>query len=914
MGIKYQLRATTLVPLFIIAILFSIAFNYQFAKEINQEQKKLGFSTIRQLLPAAELALLNNDRLTLQGLINASVINPDIKSASFYDKNMRLVAYQGDTHIIVPSQYSTSITDEGIHVTQLDNYTLNFVSPISLPPVNLYKKKSLNSTLLARYQPKEILGWISIDLDTKTATIKIYRMLIITMFITFVGLFLGLAVNHFLSRTVYTPIGRLRKSMARILHNEFETPIKQSSNGELGMIEQGIIHLQQAYLTSLTELEQNIEIATADIQKHLESLEEQNIELCLNAKRLEKIGQKKSEFIANMSHEIRTPMNGIIGFTNVLLETNLSPSQIDYVDTIKTSAQNLISIINDILDYSKIEAGQLKLDHIPLDLRSCIDEVVTLLAPAAFRKQLKLYVIVESNLPSKLLGDPLRLKQVLTNLIGNAIKFTDQGHITIKATLNKETSNKAFINVSIIDTGIGLSPEEQTKLFKAFKQADISTTRRFGGTGLGLAISQKLIEKMGGQINLVSSPGQGATFSFHFETEKMSNTTPEAFWCRFKNKKILCFEHDKSSQAGLIQMLLLWQIEVEFCSSLNKIKPLLDRLDTYDLFLLSLDSPGVEHVNELINKHRKKTPKIIFNSYDHSKRQLSKPHPPVLTKPLGYKKLYDTIQNSLINEENFIVPQLAQPESTNELSNYSILIAEDDPINQFLFSSILHKYQARLNIVNNGLEALEQAKSHKFDLIIVDLQMPQMGGIETAKQIRSSINKNTETPIIAISATITSEQAGEFSANGINDTLEKPFDEEIFIQLIKKWVSQPVPAFEEIDAIDWQQCLARMNGNQEAAKELLYKFTTQLEQEKTALMTAFEQKDLCEVSNIAHRALGASCFLGLPFLQDSLKSLEAAINAQSSGSRITTLYNCALKDMDEVLTQAPQLLAQLDEH
>ncbi len=240
------------------------------------------------------------------------------------------------------------------------------------------------------FQANDVLGWLSVDIDTKSLLIKRYQMIIITIFITLFGLLMGLSIHYFLSKRIYLPLSRLRRSMRQILRNEFETEIRVSSKGELGIIEKGCAHLQKQYLNTMRDLGQHIEEATADLQQSLELLEEKNIELSLDKKKTEEKSRQKSEFIANMSHEIRTPMNGVIGFTNVLLESKLDPLQLDYVKTIKSSAQDLLGIINDILDFSKIDAGKLHLDCIPLDLRACIDEVLSLASPSAHKKGIDL--------------------------------------------------------------------------------------------------------------------------------------------------------------------------------------------------------------------------------------------------------------------------------------------------------------------------------------------------------------------------------------------------------------------------------------------------------------------------------------------------------------------------------------------
>ncbi len=396
LGIKYQLRITTLIPVFLVALFFAVFYNAQFNKDLNQHMSRLGEAYIRQLQPAVQFAMMRNDARTLQSLINASTINPEVQALAFYNSHGQLLAYRGGKHSLHKPFKPPQFTGDYIESKQTKPYTINFLAPITIPKFNLYSSapfKTLNNQ--QTLQADDILGWLSIDIDTQSILIKRYRMYIITIFITLIGLLISLTIQYFLSRRIYIPILRLRRSMKQILSNEFETQISVSSKGELGIIERGCSHLQKQYLNTIRDLNHHIEVATSDIQQSLELLEEKNIELSLERKKTEEKSRQKSEFIANMSHEIRTPMNGVIGFTNVLLESKLDNLQLDYVKTIKSSAQDLLSIINDILDYSKMDAGKLNLDCIPLDIRACIDEVLALTSPNANKKGMDLFQLLK---------------------------------------------------------------------------------------------------------------------------------------------------------------------------------------------------------------------------------------------------------------------------------------------------------------------------------------------------------------------------------------------------------------------------------------------------------------------------------------------------------------------------------------
>lgn len=605
-GIKYQLRITTLIPAFLVALLFAFFYNGLFGKDLKQHMSRLGEAYIRQLLPAAQYAMLRNDYRTLQGLINASTINPEVKALAFYNADGRLIAYRGGKHSIHKPFNPPDYTGDYIESKQINPFTINFIAPITIPKFNLYSSTEFKELSTPKiFQADDILGWLSIDIDTQSLLIKRYQMLIVTIFITLFGLLMGLTIHYFLSKRIYMPIARLRRSMKQILSNEFETEIRVSSPGELGIIEKGCAHLQRQYLNTVRDLNHHIEIATADLQQSLELLEEKNIELSLEKKKTEEKSRQKSEFIANMSHEIRTPMNGVIGFTNVLLESKLDPLQLDYVKTIKSSAQDLLSIINDILDFSKIDAGKLNLDCIPLDIRGCIDEVLSLASPNAHKKGIDLIPITDINVPKMVLGDPLRIKQIISNLVTNAVKFTDHGYVLIRTKIEQETDKDYTLLFAITDTGIGISPEDQTKLFTAFNQADTSITRRYGGSGLGLVICKKLCEEMHGRISLTSEINKGSTFSARIKVEKLVAYEIEKNQThRFAHLKIICFDDNPLHLEAIGNGLGFWGIEAIRVDSFNKLSRTLTKHKDCKIAFINVNQGCERQAAELIAKHK----------------------------------------------------------------------------------------------------------------------------------------------------------------------------------------------------------------------------------------------------------------------------------------------------------------------
>lgn len=860
---------------------------------------RLGEAYIRQLLPAAQYAMLRNDSRTLQGLINASTINPEVKALAFYNSSGQLLAYRGGKHSIHKPFNPPDFTGDYIESKQINPFTINFIAPITIPKFNLYSNTPFTSTLSpSAFQADDILGWLSIDIDTQTMLIRQYQMMIVTIFITLLGLLMGLTIHYFLSKQIYIPIARLRRSMKQILRNEFETEIRVSSQGELGLIEKGCAHLQKQYLSTIRDLNQHIEVATEDLQQSLELLEEKNIELSLDKKKSEEKSRQKSEFIANMSHEIRTPMNGVIGFTNVLLESKLDPLQLDYVKTIKLSAQDLLGIINDILDFSKIDAGKLNLDCIPVDIRGCIDEVLALASPNVHKKGIDLIPITEVNVPKTVLGDPFRIKQIISNLITNAVKFTDHGYVSIRTKIEQETDKDYTLCLTVSDTGIGISPEDQNKLFTAFNQADTSITRRYGGSGLGLVICKKLCEEMHGRISLTSELNKGSTFSARIKVEKlMAYEIEKNQTHRFAHLKILCFDDNPLHLEALCNGLGYWGVEFIPVSSFNKLAKALSKNKECKIAFINVNQGCEQQVAELIAKNNYLPYVLIskwpINNYTALGAQ------GFLYKPLSIHKLQEVIES--INNENY-----SEKITYHELNGLreqlrflhpELLIAEDNPINKMLLDSLLSE-NASVTTVDDGEMAVAACEEKKYNLILLDLQMPKLNGLDAARMIRQKSLLNKHSPIVLISANSCDLNTIDLKKSGVDFCLQKPIDEKQLLIHILRIVDKAKHA-----AIDWQLCVQKVSGNQALAEEFLIKFIEELHKNREEFMQLMHQKDIKKLGDLAHKLHGACCFCGVPLLQKKVMQLEKLTLRVTKIEDLSSSFAELIQNIDAVISE-----------
>ncbi|HAU9831973.1 TPA: response regulator [Legionella pneumophila] len=898
-GIKYQLRITTLIPAFLVALLFAFFYNGLFGKDLKQHMSRLGEAYIRQLLPAAQYAMLRNDYRTLQGLINASTINPEVKALAFYNADGRLIAYRGGKHSIHKPFNPPDYTGDYIESKQINPFTINFIAPITIPKFNLYSSTEFKELSTPKiFQADDILGWLSIDIDTQSLLIKRYQMLIVTIFITLFGLLMGLTIHYFLSKRIYMPIARLRRSMKQILSNEFETEIRVSSPGELGIIEKGCAHLQRQYLNTVRDLNHHIEIATADLQQSLELLEEKNIELSLEKKKTEEKSRQKSEFIANMSHEIRTPMNGVIGFTNVLLESKLDPLQLDYVKTIKSSAQDLLSIINDILDFSKIDAGKLNLDCIPLDIRGCIDEVLSLASPNAHKKGIDLIPITDINVPKMVLGDPLRIKQIISNLVTNAVKFTDHGYVLIRTKIEQETDKDYTLLFAITDTGIGISPEDQTKLFTAFNQADTSITRRYGGSGLGLVICKKLCEEMHGRISLTSEINKGSTFSARIKVEKLVAYEIEKNQThRFAHLKIICFDDNPLHLEAIGNGLGFWGIEAIRVDSFNKLSRTLTKHKDCKIAFINVNQGCERQAAELIAKH-KQIPFVLISKWPINDFAALGARG-FLYKPISIQKLQDLIE-SIANENQTEKNTNQELDTLREQLRFlhpEILIAEDNPVNKMLLTSLLNN-NANITTVDDGEMAVTACEDKKFDMILLDLHMPKLNGLEAAKMIRQKSLMNKHSPIVLITASSSDLSSIDMKKYGVDFCFQKPIDEKQLLIKILRIVDKTKHA-----AIDWQLCVQKVSGNQALAEEFLAKFIEELYKNREEFIGLMHQKNVKGLADLAHKLHGACCFCGVPILQKRVAQLERLARRTANADNLTEAFTDLIQSIDAVISE-----------
>lgn len=709
-------------------------------------------------------------------------------------------------------------------------------------------------------------------------------------------------------RAFLYPMTLVNRAMRRVQKGERKVRVHCQSEGEMGELERGFNAMAQELSSAQARQQEKIDQATREAQESMEVVEIRNAELDLARRRAIDAYRAKSEFLANMSHEIRTPMNGIIGFTRLLEKTELSEKQRDFLATITKSASSLLRIVDDILDFSRLESGKLVLNHEPFQLRECVETAVALWAPQAHARHLELVSMVYSDVPDYMVGDETRIIQILNNLIGNAVKFTEEGEIVVRVMVDEDETDSVIVTFAVSDTGIGIPLGEQQRLFIAFDQgsASTATNRTFGGTGLGLSICHSLANAMNGQISVTSRLGEGSVFRVALKLELDADAPPQRHSPPL-NRRGLLLERHNLSRIALRNALADLGLAVDDIARENEIDSV--DMSRYALIVIGCTDDerdvreALQRISTLYNTYHLPIIALVSSSDEDLLGRFTEHGAAVcLRKPPQRRHLQQSLRDCLRGEP--VVTAAAErpyndrreevfDEDGPLLQGKTCIAADDHPINLQLITHLLQDMGAKVLQASDGDEAVDFAHRNHVDMAFLDVHMPRMSGLEAAQQIQA-ISGVRPVQIVALTADAAEKNQRNIARAGIQRFLIKPVNEKDLRTTVVDLLAGKSPApyvkagnankHVERSVRDPEQALRIAGGSQGIADKLFAELRGELPEAVGELRRRFAERDWAELWQLAHRLHGAAAVCGVPALYHALGDLQPAVSLEDEST------------------------------
>lgn len=900
---KTRVFVLAVAPVVLVAVILSSYVASSRMQDVEQSLLDRGNALIDHMARMSEFGLFTGNQDLLTSLTQSALVDNDVSKVMIFDETHSVIASSirsGDVGALSVKLASDDERNNDYLFIEKPIYdsgvqAFDFSEEFAVPSDNDVSRT---------HQP---MGWVEVVLSSRSTKERRKEILLYSLLITLFGLIVSISLAVRISHGVTGPVRRLSLMERKLRGGDFGARVEVKSGGDLGVLEEGFNELARTLGRVDYQLKQQIKAAVEELTKTVAKLESQNRELDSAKNAALRASEAKADFLAKMSHEIRTPMNAVIGFTELLRKTKQNREQVEYTRTIHQSAQQLLNVIEDILSISKLESGTDRVQRMSFDVRNCLEDVVSMLGPTAHRKSLELVLLVDSDVPERLLGDPGRLSQVLINLVNNAIKFTPKGSVTVEVSLEALVDHVARLRVSVMDTGIGIAKGNQTDLFAAFVQADSSMSRRFGGSGLGLTIAKRFVELMGGDISFESELGRGSTFRFRVSCDLDVSTEISDYATILQHVVALIYDGNPFSRRAIRNNLLLAGASTFVSRTLAQVPAMLEGQDglpqSYNVLILSLGASEISEpdLEECVVSIRRiySGPILILVSredYELSPTMVKDGMISSAVKPVRRDTLYLKLHTlSHQNKDHTGLdalrggsPDLNSNLSFNKYHGVKLLLVEDNEFNRILVSTLLTQKGLCVELAGDGQQAWMAARAEKYDIILMDIHLPIMNGEEATRKIRTTDGPNRDTPVIALTADIFSDKQGGLTAAGISDFVFKPISEDKLFEKLDLWLWKNKASPQRDSALTSglyqaqpiQEMLLEAEGSSVAPppvpEHLLEKLYQELPLRRVSLADAIEKGDFKLLLEQAHQLNGVAGYFAFTDLALKARALEKA--------------------------------------